>query len=69
MGQVNITVNGRDYQIACGDGEEEHIEQLAAYINHHASELVGQAGQVDAVVLFEAPNETLVFVVDLIAIS
>ena len=46
MGQVNITVNGREYQIACGDGEEEHIEQLAAYINHHAGELVQQAGQV-----------------------
>ena len=46
MGQVSITVNGRDYQIACDDGEEEHIEYLASYINHHTDDLVGRAGQV-----------------------
>ena len=46
MGQVSINVNGRDYQIACDDGEEEHIEYLASYISHHAEDLVGRAGQV-----------------------
>ncbi len=46
MGQVSINVNGRDYQIACDDGEEQHIEYLAGYINHHAQDLVGRAGQV-----------------------
>lgn len=46
MGHVSINVNGRDYQIACDDGEEQHIEYLAGYINHHAQDLVGRAGQV-----------------------
>ncbi len=46
MGQVSITVNGRDYQIACDDGEEEHLAYLASYISHHADDLVGSAGQV-----------------------
>ena len=46
MGQVSITVNGRDYKIACDDGEEEHLAYLASYISHHADDLVGSAGQV-----------------------
>ena len=46
MAQVTIRVNGRDYQIACQDGEEEHIDYLAKYINHHVDALVGRVGQV-----------------------
>ena len=46
MTQVNISVNGRDYQIACEDGEEEHIAHLAQYINHQVDNLVGRVGQV-----------------------
>ncbi len=46
MAQVSISVNGRDYQIACEDGEEEHIAYLSQYINHHVDNLVGTVGQV-----------------------
>ena len=46
MGQVSITVNGRDYQIACDDGEEEHLSYLAKYIKHHVDDLVQSIGQV-----------------------
>ena len=46
MAQVSISVNGRDYQIACEDGEEEHIAYLAQYINHHVDNLVESVGQV-----------------------
>lgn len=46
MAQVSIAVNGRDYQIACEDGEEEHIAYLAQYINHHVDNLVESVGQV-----------------------
>ena len=33
MAQVTISVNGRDYAIACGDGEEEHLADLAQYVD------------------------------------
>lgn len=45
MAQVTITVNGRDYAIACGDGEEEHIADLAKYVGHHAGALAAKLGQ------------------------
>jgi cell division protein ZapA len=28
MAQVNITVNGRVYRMACEDGEEDHVARL-----------------------------------------
>ena len=46
MGQVTVTVNGRAYQIACEDGKERHVEQLAAYVEAHVSELAKDVGQV-----------------------
>lgn len=46
MAQVTITVNGRDYQIACDDGEEEHLAYLVQYINHHVDALRERVGQV-----------------------
>jgi hypothetical protein len=33
MAIVNLKVAGHDYQIACGDGEEEHVRMLADEIN------------------------------------
>jgi cell division protein ZapA len=33
MGQVTISVNGRSYRFACGDGEEARISELAAHLN------------------------------------
>ena len=44
MVQVTISVNGRDYAIACGDGEEEHLADLAQYVDHHASALARKLG-------------------------
>jgi len=46
MGEVTVTVNGRDYAIACGDGEEGHIADLAIYVDHHARALAGKLGAV-----------------------
>ena len=37
MAQVSLTVNGRAYQVACEDGEEEHLQELV--------ESVGQVGE------------------------
>lgn len=46
MAQVTITVNNRDYQIACDNGEEEHLAYLVQYINHHVDTLRERVGQV-----------------------
>jgi len=45
MGQVSVTVNGRSYKIACDDGQEPHVEKLAAYFNDRATELAGELGR------------------------
>lgn len=46
MAQISITVNGRDYQVACDDGEEDHLHYLSEYINHRVDDLVATVGQV-----------------------
>ncbi len=46
MAQVNIQINGRDYPIACEDGEEKHLTFLAEYINRQVDGLVESIGQV-----------------------
>ena len=46
MAQVTVSVNGRDYQIACDDGDEEHVAELAAYLDERVGELTGTVGQV-----------------------
>ncbi|MFP6748150.1 MAG: cell division protein ZapA [Alphaproteobacteria bacterium] len=46
MAQVNLQINGRDYLIACEDGEEKHLTFLAEYINHQVEGLVENVGQV-----------------------
>lgn len=46
MAQVEITINGRDYRIACEDGQEGHLTQLAAYLDSKVGELVNEVGQI-----------------------
>jgi cell division protein ZapA len=46
MGQVAITINGRSYDIACDDGQEEHLARLGLYLDQKVAELVGNVGQV-----------------------
>ena len=46
MGQVSITINGRDYTIACDDGQEEHLTTLSDYLNSRIDEVVASVGQV-----------------------
>lgn len=45
MSTVNINVYGRDYAIACDDGEEKHLEKLTHMVNHRVQELLGQLGR------------------------
>ncbi|WP_343562231.1 cell division protein ZapA [Kiloniella sp. b19] len=39
MAQVTVTVHGRRYAIGCQDGQEEHLQKLAAYIDQRAAQL------------------------------
>ncbi len=46
MGQVSVTVNNRNYTVACDDGQEDHVAELAQYIDNHVAELSTSVGQV-----------------------
>jgi len=46
MPLVNIMVNSRAYTVACDEGEEEHLKELAAHVDAKAREVLGSVGQV-----------------------
>ncbi|MBI3675501.1 MAG: cell division protein ZapA [Proteobacteria bacterium] len=46
MPLVNVMVNGRAYTIACDDGEEDHLRDLAKHVDEKVRELLGSVGQV-----------------------
>lgn len=46
MAQVSVSVNGRSYIVACDDGEEEHLKELARFIDNHVGHLADSVGQV-----------------------
>jgi cell division protein ZapA len=46
MPLVNVMVNGRAYTIACDDGEEAHLKELAAHVDVKAREVLASVGQV-----------------------
>ncbi len=46
MAQVEIRINGRDYNVTCDDGQENHLQQLAAYFDRHVTQLSGDLGQI-----------------------
>ena len=46
MPLVNVMVNGRAYTIACDEGEEDHLRDLAATVDAKAREVLSSVGQV-----------------------
>ncbi len=46
MAEVAVKINGREYPIACEDGQEEHVTRLAAYVDRRATDLATEVGQV-----------------------
>ena len=46
MGQLGVTINGRNYRVACEDGEEEHLTYLSEYVDKHARELAEGMGDI-----------------------
>ena len=46
MPELMVTINGREYQVACDDGQEEHLSKLARYVDSKLGELVNAVGQI-----------------------
>jgi len=46
MSQIEVTINDRDYKVACEDGQEDHVRQLARYVDKHIENLTASLGQV-----------------------
>lgn len=52
MPTVTIALNGRNYDIACGEGEEARVLELAAEVRRRMEGLVKNAGPVAENLLF-----------------
>ena len=46
MAQVTVSINRREYRIACDEGEEAHLSELARYVDKRVGELVEAVGQI-----------------------
>ena len=46
MGQVNVTISGKTYRMACDDGQEEHLESLGQQLGETIELLRGQFGEI-----------------------
>lgn len=46
MGQVNVTISGKTYRMACEDGEEDHLVNLAARLNASIEQLRARFGEI-----------------------
>jgi cell division protein ZapA len=45
MPLVNVLVNNRAYTVACDEGEEEHLRELARFVDGRVRKLVETVGQ------------------------
>jgi cell division protein ZapA len=46
MSSVNVTINGRQFRMACADGEEDHLRRLAQGLDERIGALRGQFGEI-----------------------
>ncbi|MBP01823.1 MAG: cell division protein ZapA [Rhodospirillaceae bacterium] len=46
MGQVSIKIRGRNYQVACEDGQEDHLNKLGLMLDDQANSLIKRTGPV-----------------------
>lgn len=45
MPELTLTVNSRNYDMACGEGEEPHLLELAEFIDGKITAIVGEGGR------------------------
>ncbi len=46
MSHVSVTINGRQFRMACDDGQEEHLLRLAGTVNEKVDALKGSFGEI-----------------------
>ena len=46
MAQISVTINGRSYPVACNEGEERRIDELARYVDGKVKGFVRGLGQI-----------------------
>jgi cell division protein ZapA len=46
VAQVNVSINNRQYRMACEDGQEDHLRQLAKELDDRINTLRGQFGEI-----------------------
>ena len=46
MSQVNVTINARQFRMACEDGQEGHLRELAKELDERIVALRGQFGEI-----------------------
>ncbi len=46
MANVNIKFNGKEFLLSCEDGQEEHLEELASYLNEKFTNLKNSLGNI-----------------------
>ena len=46
MPQVNVTINGRQFRMACEEGEEPHLMRLAEDLDARITRLRGRFGEI-----------------------
>ena len=45
MAQVTVQVNGKPYVVGCEDGQEGHVQSLAALFDDYVSQVAREVGQ------------------------
>jgi cell division protein ZapA len=46
MAQVTVTIDGKSYRMACDEGQEEHLTDLATRFDRYVSHLKGSFGEI-----------------------
>ena len=46
MANVNIKFNGKEFLLSCEDGQEEHLEELALYLNEKFGDIKNSLGNI-----------------------
>jgi cell division protein ZapA len=46
MAQVSVTINGRQFRIACDDGQEQNLEDLARNLDQRIEGMRGSFGEI-----------------------
>jgi cell division protein ZapA len=46
MAQVTVTIDGKAYRMACEEGQEAHLTELAAQFDRYVGHLKGQFGEI-----------------------